>query len=468
MDKPKKDEILDLQIIDLSFEGLGIAKIEGDFVVFIDGAVPDDLIKASVKKVKKNYSEAKLIEILKSSEYRTRPRCEYFGTCNGCKMQNIDYEYQLKIKRQNVINAFERIGGFKNIFIPEIIKSEEIYYYRNKLEFSFSKNRWLTKEELSINNIDKSFALGFHMPNFIDKILDVKRCYLQSEISNKILNLTRDFFKSKDATIYSSRTNSGYLRYLVIRQSKQSEGLMINLITSSVDKFLLDGFSKLIRKEIPEVTTLVNTISTTKAQAALCDYYNIIFGKGFITEKVGEFTFKITPNSFFQTNTQQTKKLFDTLINLSKFSKNENVLDLYCGSGAISIYISNYVNKVTGVEYSKESILTARENAKCNNVTTCEFNDFDVKDYLLEMIKGGNFKFETVILDPPRSGIHPKAAEYLLKLEPKKIIYVSCNPTTQARDVKLLGEKYEIKEIQPVDMFPQTMHIENIMRLDLK
>lgn len=468
MDKPKRDDIIDLRIDDIGSEGKGIGRINSDFVVFVPNTVPGDLIRAKVKKTKKNYAEAGLEEVVSASKHRIAPECEYFGTCNGCKLQNVDYEFQLEIKKQNVVNAFERIGGFSNLEIPKVLGSDDIYFYRNKLEFSFSNNRWLTAEDMMTENVERSFALGYHIPGFIDKILDIKKCYLQSEISNKILNLTRDFFKSGDVSIYSTKTHTGYLRFLIIRQSVNTSDLMVNLITHDENKDLIKEYSDRVKEHIPEVSTLINSISRSKAQVAQADYFNVIFGNGYIEEKIGKYKFKITPNSFFQTNSGQSKKLFDTIVRLADFSKNENVLDLYCGCGSISLYISKHVNKVFGVELSNESIQMAHENSEINNVMNCDFAAYDVKDYL-EIIKNEKTgKYDTFILDPPRSGIHPKTAEYILECAPEKIIYVSCNPATQARDLHLLAIKYNLTKIQPVDMFPHIFHIENVVRLDKK
>ncbi|RPI17771.1 MAG: 23S rRNA (uracil(1939)-C(5))-methyltransferase RlmD [Ignavibacteriae bacterium] len=465
---PQKDEILELTVTDLSFEGKGVARTSSDFVVFVNNVIPGDVIKAQVRKVKKNYAEAKLTEIITASALRAVPLCEYFGTCNGCKMQNLEYAHQLEFKRKIVHNAFERIGGFENINVPATIGSDEIYYYRNKLEFSFSNSRWLTNEDKDNEKADRSFALGFHIPKFIDKVIDIRRCYLQSELSNKILNLTRDFFKSRKLSIYSTHTHSGYLRYLIIRQSPVTGEIMVNLITSEEKQNLINEFSKELQEAVPEVTTFINTISTSKAQVASGEKSFEIFGEGYITEQVGKYKFVISPLSFFQTNTLQAKKLFDTVLEFGKFTGKENVLDLYCGCGAISLYISEHVNKVMGVELSNESILSAHENAELNNVTNCDFVSYDVKDYLGIIKSEKSVRYDTFVIDPPRSGIHPKAAEYILEYEPDKIIYVSCNPTTQARDVKLLAEKYDITAIQPVDMFPHTYHVENVVKLEKK
>jgi len=472
MDKPGKNELIELRIEDIGFEGNGIGKTKGNFAVFVPNTVPGDTVSALILKVKKNLAEARLDIIIEASPFRISAECSFFGTCNGCRMQYIEYSKQLLIKQQSVLNAFERIGGFKDVNVRPAIGTDNIFYYRNKLEFSFSSNRWLTEDDLNSDVTDKSFALGFHKPGFIDKVIDINKCHLQSDISNTILNLTRQYFKEKNISIYSTKTHEGFLRFLIIRQSVNTNDLLINLITSGENQKLIAGYRDFLLSSLPEnefSLTIIHSISSRKAYVAEADSVNILHGKGFIEEKLGKIKFKISPFSFFQTNTKQCEKLFDTLVNIADFSKNDSVLDLYCGCGAISLYISGMVNSVHGIELSEESIESANENASLNNITNCSFQASDVKDYLSSVIpaEAGIQLYNTVVLDPPRSGIHPKAAEYLLQLEPRKIIYVSCNPTTQARDIKLLSEKYKISAVQPVDMFPHTLHIENVARLDL-
>ena len=468
MENVKKDDIVELTIDDIGAEGNGVGRIDGEYVVFVPKTVPGDKVRVKIKKKKKKFAESTLMEILEPSSYRIEPKCEYFGTCNGCKMQHVDYAKQLEIKQNIVKNAFERIGGFENVIIPPVTGSEDIYFYRNKLEFSFGNDRWLTVEDMQKENIDKSFAVGYHIPGFYEKILDIRACYLQSDLTSRILNLTRDFFKPKGTTIYSTKTHSGYLRFLTVRRAVNSTGLMVNLITYDSNPELINEYSAMLLKEVPEVTTLVNSLTESKAQVALADNFKVIYGDGFIEEKIGNYKFKITPNSFFQTNSKQCERLFDTVTDFAGFGKDENVLDLYCGCGAISLFISGMVKSVYGVELSAESITMANVNAELNGVTNCEFKDMDVKDYLDNLIAAKDIRrFDSIILDPPRSGIHPKAAESLLEYAAKKIIYVSCNPGTQARDLALLKDKYKITKIQPVDMFPHTFHIENVVRLDL-
>lgn len=469
MDKPRKDDVITLTIDDIASEGNGIGRFNGEYVVFVPQTVPGDLISAKIRKTKKKYSEAKLLEVTKPSPFRVTPECEYFGACNGCKMQNVQYSKQLEIKRKIVKDAFERIGGFENLNVPGVIGSENIYFYRNKLEFSFSNDRWLTIEDMQNENADRSFALGYHIPGFIDKIIDIRKCYLQSEVSGRILNVTRDFFKSRGTSVYSTKIHSGYLRFLVIRQSANTNDLMVNLITHTDEPALIAEYSQEISSKIPEVTTLLNSISTTKAQVAAADNFIVLYGKGFIEETIGNYRFKITPNSFFQTNSRQCEVLFQKALEIAEFNSSDNVLDLYCGGGAISLFISGHVKNVYGVELSAESIEMANLNAKLNNISNCEFEAKDVKDFLQEFNGDLNKhkRFDTIILDPPRSGIHPKAAEYLVEYGAEKIVYVSCNPGTQARDIQMLSSRYNITAIQPVDMFPHTFHIENVVKLEL-
>lgn len=468
MDKPRRDELYELRIDDIGSEGNGIGRINGEFVVFVPKTIPGDFAKIKIRKTKKNFSEARLVELLEPSAGRVAAECRYFGTCNGCKLQNTDYNYQLEIKKNIVKNAFERIGGFSGLTIPEVIGSANRYFYRNKLEYTFSGDRWLTEEDMKTENADRSFALGYHIPGFYEKILDIYDCRLQSDLSNRILNFTREFFKSRNVSTYSTRTGSGYLRYLVIRQSSGTDDVMVNLITFSNEKELMLEYAQDIEKEIPHITTLINSISTSKAQVAQFESSHTIFGKGFIEETIGAYKFKIMPGTFFQTNSSQCEKLFEQVVKFGRFKGDENVLDLYCGCGAISLFVSGFVKAVYGVELSEDSIEMAKENAGLNNVNNCEFEACDVKDFLLRQSDKHDKKWDTIILDPPRSGIHPKAAELILNYEPEKIIYVSCNPATQARDLMMLTSKYEITGIQPVDMFPHTFHIENVVRLDFR
>jgi 23S rRNA (uracil1939-C5)-methyltransferase len=464
----KGDEII-IDVTSLSTDGKGISKTDEGFVIFSDNTLPGDKVKLKINRSKKNYAEATPLEFIKNSKYRVKPSCIHFGTCGGCKIQNYDYDKQIEYKTQAVVDAFERIGGFANLSIPQTIKSEDIFFYRNKMEFSFSDDIW--REKADMESTEK-FGLGLHVPKFHSKILNIEKCFLQSELSNFILNFTRDFFKSKGISIYTTKSHSGFLRFLIIRESKNTKDIMINLVTYNYDKELIEDYSREISQRFPQVTTLVNSYSQKKAQIAFGENSNNLFGKGFIYEhlnnKEKDLVFKISPNSFFQTNTKQAEKLINIAADFLELKSNDNILDLYCGTGSIAIFISEKVTKVTGVELISDAVENAKENAKLNKIKNTDFILSDIKDFF-ETINASKeyINYNKIILDPPRSGLHPDICKILSESIFEKICYISCNPVTQARDLKMICEKgnYTIEKIQPVDMFPHTYHIENVVSL---
>lgn len=464
----KKGDEIEILIEDMNDDGRGVGRTDEGLVIFADKVVPGDKAKVRIRKKKSSYAEANFIELIEPSKYRVDPRCEYFGVCGGCKVQNLEYGRQLTFKKNVVENAFKRIGGFEGLSIPGVIGSDDIFFYRNKMEFSFSDDKWMTDPDAEREN----FALGLHVPRFHSKIIDIHKCYLQSEVSNRILNFTRDFFKERGVSIYSTETHEGYLRFLVIRECKNTPELMVNLITYDRDDKLIDEYAEELKKAAPEVTTLINGITDKRAQVAFTHGERVVFGDGVIREKLirkdgKELQFKISPNSFFQTNTMQSQKLYDTAVEFGEFSKEDKVLDLYCGAGSIALYISDYVDKVLGVELVEDSVMNANENKELNGIGNAEFMVSDIKDFLLSNdVKDYN----KIILDPPRSGLHPKICEILAEMNLDRIVYVSCNPSTQARDLKLICEKghYDIEKVQPVDMFPHTYHVENVVSLRKK
>lgn len=482
----QKGDITELEIISLNSDGDGIAKTSDGIVVFIKHAIPGDIVKAKITKKKRNYLLASLIEIVKPSEYRKNPVCKHFGVCGGCKFQNLDYEYQLQYKLQTVSNSFTKIGGFSNLKINFPIKADNIYNYRNKMEFSFSDDKWFVNDTDHIEKKDniatgenmykeakeKVIALGLHIPNFHSKIVDVEECYLQSETSYKIVNFIREFFKKKNQTVYTIKTHNGYLRFLIIRKSFYTDDMMINLITYDYQKNLMLELKEELLKKFSGITTIVNSISTKKAQVAIGEKTEIIYGNGYIIEELNNgirnLKFRISPNSFFQTNTKQSEKLFAEGMKSLECNKEDSVLDLYCGAGTISIFIAESVKNVTGVELSEEAIQDAKINATLNNLNNLVFFQSDIKKFL-ENNKNLENRFNKLILDPPRSGLHPEISKILSETNFSKILYISCNPSTQARDVKIICSKgkYKIEKLQPVDMFPNTVHIENICLLSL-
>ncbi len=471
----KKKDIIELEITDYAFEGKGIAKIqigesESKFVIFVDKTYPGDVVKAEIQKKKKSYAEAVISEFVKKSEMRTAAKCRYFGVCGGCKQQDLSYEAQTGYKKKQTVENLEKIGAQDNFEIQDIVPSEDIFYYRNKMEYSFCDRRWLTSDEMlkDISEEDKNFALGLHIPKYYSKVLDVEECFLQSEISNRILNFTRSFFKNRNVTIYNNNSDSGYLRNLVIRQSYNRKDLMVNLVTSEYDEALTEEYTSRMMMEIPEITTVVNNINTKKALIAFGEYEKVIRGNGYIFDEIGEKVFRISANSFFQTNTKQAGKLYSAINEFAEPSENDIVYDLFSGAGTISIYISNKVKYVYGFESVTQAVRDAGVNSELNKSDNLRFFEADLNKSFLGKIRENNIpKPDIIITDPPRAGMNPNTISDILELNPRKIVYVSCNPATQARDIKLLTESgnYNLIKIRPVDMFPHTFHIENVALL---
>jgi 23S rRNA (uracil1939-C5)-methyltransferase len=474
----QKGDLLELEIEKYAFEGKGISKVnlnpddEKNYVVFVKGSYPGDKVEAKLTKIKKSYAEAKTINIISPSPERVEAKCKYSGVCGGCKQQDLSYEAQIKYKQQQVEEIFFKQARFskEDVEVLPIIPSGNIFFYRNKMEFSFSNKRWLTTDEInSTGNIDKSFALGLHIPNIYDKVLDIDECFLQSQLSNNILNLTRSFLKERNIQPYSTKDHKGFLRTLVIRQAFHTKDLMVNLVTAYEDEPLIKSYVNELVKNFPEITTIVNNINQKKASVALGDYEKVYFGDGFITDMIGDFTFRISANSFFQTNTLQAEKLYQTAIDFAEFKDDEIVYDFYSGAGTITIYVSRKVKEVYAFETVESAVEDAKVNAKLNAISNVNFITADLYKSILPVINQKNIpKPSAIILDPPRSGLHKNTVADVISLNPEKIVYVSCNPATQARDVKLFSEAgYKLIKMRPVDMFPHTHHMENVVMLHL-
>ncbi|MBX3006512.1 MAG: 23S rRNA (uracil(1939)-C(5))-methyltransferase RlmD [Melioribacteraceae bacterium] len=476
----KKGDLLELNITGYAYEGKGIAKIIKEansyneeeikkFVIFVEGSYPGDKVTAQIIRVRKSYAEAKTKELIIKSPLRTDARCRYFGICGGCKQQNLLYEHQLNFKEEQVNDIFERIGGMENHEKMSIVPSEEIFYYRNKMEYSFAVKRWLNETEIdSMQEItDQNFALGLHIPGLYDKVLDINECWLQSELSNKILNLTRAFFKDRNTTIFSTKTHEGFLRNLVIKQSHSKLGLMVNLVVSNENEELLNQYKEVLLSEIPQITTIVININRKKAQVATGDYEIVIHGDGFIYDTIGDYKFRISANSFFQTHTRQAEKLYKTAADFANLSGDEVVYDLYSGAGTIPIFIHRKVKQIFGFESVAPAIEDAKVNIDLNEIKNFEPMLVDLNKSFLPLIDEKKIPLpDLIIADPPRGGMHPQTIKDILLLSPQKIVYISCNPTTQARDIKLLCDnQYELVKTCPVDMFPHTYHIENVALL---
>ncbi len=472
---------LTLTLDSFAFEGKSIARLDG-LVVFVQGGVPGDDVRVKLTKIKKQFLEADVVEVLKKSSLRVEPRCKYFGTCGGCKWQYVDYKAQLDFKRQHVVDALERIGGFQNVVVNPTVGAEDIYFYRNKMEFSFGE-KWLTREELEkwktakeagsqkseIGRRDSVFALGMHIPQRFDKVLDLDECHLQSEVSNQILNCVRQFSRDHSLSIYSTFTHTGYLRNLVIRQSAHTNELMVNLVTSDDQPELLLALRSLLLDEVPAITTIVNNITQRKSQVAIGESEKIYFGPGYITERIGRRTYRISANSFFQTNTRQAERLYDVAKRMACLQTSDVVFDLYSGTGTIALHIADDVREVIGIENVEAAVEDAKRNAEMNGVNNCTFLLGDLKDRLTKDVvwQENHPRSNVMIIDPPRAGMHERVVHEVMSMKPERIVYVSCNPATQARDLKIMctDTGYRVSEVQPVDMFPHTYHIENVVSL---
>jgi 23S rRNA (uracil1939-C5)-methyltransferase len=457
-----------LEVVDTGHKGKAVAKTKDGQIVFVDNAIPGDIVNAKSYKKRRRYFQAKPTEFVKRSPFRTEPICEHFGVCGGCKWQNMDYEKQLDFKQKSVVENLKRIGHLELPEITDILGSKEIYYYRNKMEFSFSNNRWLTQDEIeSDERINEKNALGFHIPGMWDKILDLNNCHLQQEPSNSIRNAVKSFAIENDFDFFDVRAQTGLLRTLMIRTTSTGEFMvMIQFYDDNKEKreLLLD----FIKKEFPQITSLQYVINQ-KANDTIYDQDVICYhGLPYITEEMEGLKFKIDAKSFYQTNSDQAYELYKIARDYADLKGDETVYDLYTGTGTIAQFVSSQAKKVIGIEAVPEAIEKAKTNAKENNIDNCTFVSGDMKKVFTTNFVAKHGHPDVVITDPPRDGMHKDVVNVLLKLKAKRIVYVSCNSATQARDLEMLADHYKITKVRPVDMFPQTHHVENVVALELK
>ena len=461
----KKRDIVELEISDLAYGGKSVAKLDGLVVLIKGGAgvyplttsgIPGDIVKVEIVKRKSNFAEAKILEIVKESDLRTKPVCSHFGLCGGCSWQDLKYEEQLKFKTKQVKESLKHIGGFSDFPIQEALGSDEMFYYRNKMEYAFAPDP------------NKQLILGLHPRERFDKVFDLKECFLQSEKANQIVDFVREFAKQKKLIPYDFKERSGFLRFLAIREGKNTGMTMVNLVTNKGEFPFKDEFSSRLVSNFPFIKSIVRNINSKLANIAVGEEEELLGGERTITERLGKFKFEISSNSFFQTNTRQAEKLYEIVLNMADLKGDESVLDLYCGTGTISIFLSQNAKKVVGVESVKESVENAQRNAELNGVTNCEFVCGEVKKVLAKLVDDKQIP-DLVVVDPPRVGLHKHVVKSLLKMRAPKIIYVSCNPSTLARDLKILCEEwYKLERVQPIDMFPHTYHIEAVVELTPK
>lgn len=467
MNKVAKQKFFeDVRIIDIAEEGKGVGKTD-DFVLFVDKAIPGDIADVQVYKSKKNFGEGKIIALKQPSEYRVEPFCEHFGTCGGCKWQHMDYKGQLKFKQKSVADALGRIAKIDVDGMMDIVPSPADRYYRNKLEYTFSDKRWLYDGENREDETLNMNALGFHIPGRFDKILDVKHCYLQAEPSNELRNSIRDFVIEQGYSFYNLRNHEGALRNLIVRTSSTGE-VMVIVVFAYVSEEEVDKLMNFIDAGFPEITSLLYIINQKKNDTIFDQDVIAFKGPEYIHEEMNGIKFRIGPKSFYQTNSIQALRLYEIARDFAGFKGDELVYDLYTGAGTIANFIAGHVKEVVGVEYVPTAIEDAKVNSAINNITNTKFYAGDMKDVLVADFVAEHGKPDVIITDPPRAGMHPDVVNRLMEIEAEKIVYVSCNAATQARDLLVLKEKYDTVKIQPVDMFPHTQHVENVVLLILR
>ena len=447
--------------------GKCLAKHEGK-VIFMENAVPGDIVTVRLIKNKKDWAEAQVIRIVSFSSERIEPFCKHFGICGGCQWQMLPYEKQLEYKHDQVLQSLKRIGKLDLPEISPILGSEKTTHYRNKLEYTFSNHRYLLREELAdpqISNLQN--AAGFHARGIFDKIVDVETCYLQDEPTNAIRRETKRWAIEHEVSFYDIQRHEGFIRNLQIRLCRTGE-IMVNVVFGYRDEPVQNALLKHLQNEFPAITTLLYTINP-KWNDSLNDLHPVVYsGKGFVHEKLENFLFKIGPKSFFQTNTAQAERLYQIVRSFAGLNGTETVYDLYCGTGSIGIFLSDRAKKVIGIELIPEAIADANENALLNQIHHAAFFTGDVTEICDDAFFETHGRPDLIVSDPPRAGMSEKLIAKILETAAEKIIYVSCNPATQARDLNLLSEKYQISAVQPVDMFPHTLHIENVTALFLK
>ncbi len=470
MARKKRQPVLNITIDSYAAEGKSIAHLDEGKVLFVQNAIPGDVVNVGITKDKKSWAEGRVTELVKPSPLRVEPFCQHFGVCGGCKWQMLPYEKQMEYKQQQVQDQLQRIG---HIALPEmqpIIGGEADRYYRNKLEFTFCTNKYRTFEELRAAEgepLPQEPVLGFHAPGMFDKVVEIRTCYLQPEPTNLLLSVLRNYTQANNLSYYDPRAQSGWLRNVIIRVARTGE-VLINLVITNEDKAEREALLNHMLENIPGITSLHYTINP-KVNDSISDLNVVCYhGKPYIEETLEEFRYKISPKSFFQTNTYQAERLYAMTREFAGLTGDETLYDLYCGTGSIGIFCSKNAKKVIGIEVIEDAIKDAKENAALNGIDNCIFYAGDVADICTDAFFAEHGRPDVIITDPPRAGMHQKLVQQLLSIRAPKIVYVSCNPATQARDLQLLDEAYKITRLQPVDMFPHTHHIENIALLELR
>lgn len=469
----RKGAELEIQIEKLAFGGKALARVNG-FVVFVEDALPGQQVRVQITRKKCQYAEARIQEVVSQSPRYVEPFCSHFGVCGGCRWQDLPYEDQLQWKRLHVLECIQHLAGLDETLVDPTMPSPRQIHYRNKMEYTFSRRRWLSPEEITAKDVsyNRSFALGLHVRGFFDRIFNVETCFLQSARSVEILKETRQWCEKSGLPSYSTKDHQGFWRFLVIREGKRTDQTLLHLITAphSQGENIVDALAQHLLDRFPEITTFVHSVNSKKAQVAVGETSRIVAGPGIIEERLGSLRFQISAHSFFQTNPDAAERLYETVAQFGEFSGRETVWDLYCGTGSIALFIASQVRDVLGFEVVEDAIADAYRNCRLNGIGNCRFRVGDLKDVIRESgetARAGGMP-DVIITDPPRAGMHPHVIKALLELAPQKIIAVSCNPSTLARDLELLSERYMIRRVRPFDLFPHTPHIECVVKLEKK
>lgn len=454
------------EITGVAAEGKSLGRWN-DLVVFVPYGAPGDVIDLKVTRKKHSFAEGQIARMVKPSDLRVEPFCEHFGLCGGCKWQHLPYDFQLGCKQQQVVDALERIAKVEIPEINPILGSAETQRYRNKLEFTFSNKNWLTREQLESGEEFDRNALGFHIPGSFDKVLNINKCWLQDEIGDEIRVFVRNYAAEKGYTFYDIRNNVGLMRMIMVRVASTGE-IMLVVVFSEPNQEAINDVMGAIKERFPQITSLMYCINL-KVNDNIADQEILLYsGRDYIEEEMEGLRFRIGPKSFYQTNSKQAYELYKVARRMAKLTGNELVYDLYTGTGTIANFVSRQARQVIGIEYVPEAIEDAKLNSRVNGIDNTLFYAGDMKDVLTDAFVAEHGRPEVMIVDPPRAGMHEDVVNVILNAEPQRIVYVSCNPATQARDLAMLDVKYRVVEIQPVDMFPHTHHVENVVGLELK
>lgn len=453
-----------LEITGIAAEGKSLGRWN-EMVVFVPFGAPGDVVDVQLTKKRHSFAEGKIVKMHTSSPMRVEPFCEHYGVCGGCKFQHIPYEEQLKYKQQQVEDALQRIAKVQLPAINPILGSANTCFYRNKLEFTFSNKSWLTREQLeSDEQFDDRNALGFHIPNAFDKVLDINKCWLQDDVSNQIRNYIRLHAKEQGYSFFDLRANQGLMRTLMIRTSSTGE-LMLVVVFGANDQTAINEMMQSIKEAFPQITSLQYVVNL-KCNDSLNDQEFVLFsGRDYIEEEMEGLKFRVGPKSFYQTNSAQAYELYKVARRMARLKGDELVYDLYTGTGTIANFVARQLRQVIGIEYVPEAIEDAKLNSRVNGIENTLFYAGDMKDILTDDFVQQHGCPDVMIIDPPRAGMHEDVVKVILNAQPKRLVYVSCNPATQARDLAMLDEKYSVEEVQPVDMFPHTQHVENVVAL---